>query len=229
MRRLLILIMVLAVVAFNSAVLPAGVTAQDNSATPDASADRESRGVPPEECQIEPRVADEVHALLGLVDGGEASPAPRTPIPAPPWTAADEETVAAAEATAREWLACINADDNLRIAALMTDAAITRFFANNLRTAEEIERARENLAAAPEPREEQRRARLLHVTDVSLLDDGRVAALIVINEPLLQPRGTEALLLIFAQVGERWLLDDIIQFSIVPVLAGTPEAGTPQP
>ena len=53
--------------------------------------------------------------------------------------------------------------------------------------------------------------------------------MIVINEPLLPPRGTEALLLIFAPVGNRLLLDDIIQFSITPVVAGTPEAGTPQP
>jgi hypothetical protein len=223
MRRLLIMIMVLAVVALNVAFIPAVVTAQaDPAATP-------ARGVSPEECQIEPREADAVHTLLGLVEGAEASPAPRTPIGAPPWIAADEETAAAAEATAREWLACINADDNLRIAALMTDGALTRYFANVLRTADEIEQAKEHLAGTPEPREEGQRARLVAMTDVAHLEDGRVAAVIVINEPLLPPRGTEALLLIFTPVGDRLLLDDIVQFSITPVPAGTPEAGTPQP
>ena len=74
-------------------------------------------------CQVAPRPADEVFALLGMAEGaGEALPAAdRTPVPAPPWVAADEETVAAAMATTQEWLACINADDNFRIAALLTE------------------------------------------------------------------------------------------------------------
>ena len=130
MRRALILSVVLTV-ALSVIVLPTSVAAQDESqATPAAHSAREGHGVPAEDCQVEPRSSDELFALLGLAEGAEeAAPAARTPVPAPPWTAADKETAAAAEATAHEWLACINADDNLRLAALMSDAALTRFFA----------------------------------------------------------------------------------------------------
>src|ERR671910_1772474 len=174
MRRLSILISVLALIALDMAFIPAGVAAQ---ATPDAGKDR---AVPADECQVEPRAVDEVFALLGLMEEAEGgAPAARTPVPAPPWTAADKETAAAAEATAREWLACINADDNLRIAALMSDAALTRFFAG-VQAADAVEGARAVLAGTPEPRAEEERAQIVTVSDVSRLDDGRIAALVVI-------------------------------------------------
>ena len=223
MRRLSILISVLALVALNVAFVPAGVAAQ---ATPDAG---KERGVPAEDCQVEPRSSDELFALLGLTEGTEAAaPAPRTPVPAPPWIAADKETAAAAEATAHEWLACINADDNLRLAALMTDSALTRFF-GGAGTADQIEQARATLAGTPQPRAEKERAQLVTVTDVARLDDGRIIALADIKEPALRPGGKQTLLLVFTPVGERLLIDDVIEFSVVPRHAGTPEAGTPQP
>ena len=223
MRRLLILISVLAVAALNVAFVPASVAAQ---ATPDAGKDR---AVPAEDCRVEPRSADDIFALLGLAEGAEqAAPAARTPVPAPPWTAADKETTAAAEATAREWVACINADDNLRLAALMSDAALTRFFAS-VRAADAIEEARASLAGTPVARAEEEHAQLVSVTDVARLDDGRIVALAEIKEPALRPGGQEALLLVFTPVGERLLIDDIIQFSVAAARDATPVAGTPQP
>ena len=223
MRRLSILISVFALAAVNVTFVPAGMAAQG---TPAAGT---GRAVPAEDCQVEPRSSDEVFSLLGLAEGAaEGTPAARTPVPAPPWTAADKKTAAAAEATAHEWLACINADDNLRLAALMTDSALTRFFAG-LQAAGAIEEARANLAGTPEPRAEKERVRLLNVTDVSRLDDGRIVALAEINEPALRPGGQETLLLIFTPIGDRLLIDDIVQFSVHPRPAGTPEAATPQP
>ena len=67
------------------------------------------------------------------------------------------------------------------------------------------------------------------VTDVARLDDGRIIALADIKEPALRPGGEQTLLLVFTPVGERLLIDDVIEFSVVPRHAGTPEAGTPQP
>jgi hypothetical protein len=67
------------------------------------------------------------------------------------------------------------------------------------------------------------------VSDVSRLDDGRIAALVVIKEPAARPGGQESLLLIFTPAEDRMLIDDIIQFSVAPRRAGTPDAGTPQP
>lgn len=222
MRRFSILILALALVVLDMAYMPAGVAAQDEpSASPTADS---SRAVSPEECQIEPRSSEDVFALLGLEEAGEASPAPRTPVPAPPWTTADAETAAAVEATAREWLACINADDNPRIAALMTDAALTRFFATlGAIDAEAVEQARANFAGTPTPRAEEDLARLLAVSDVSLLEDGRVAALALVGEPALPPSGRETLLLIFVPTGDRLLIDDVVQFSVAPAPAATPQ------
>ena|SRR5215212_8630387 len=222
MRRLSILISVLALVALNVAFVPVGVAAQ---ATPEAGKERR---VPAEDCQVQPRSSDELFALLGLTEGSEAAtPAPRTPVPAPPWITADKEMAAAAEETVHEWLACINADDNLRIAALMTDSALTRFFGTG--TADQIEQARATLAGTPQPRPVKERAQLVTVTDVARLDDGRIVALADIKEPALRPGGEQTLLLVFTPVGQRLLIDDVIEFSVVPRHAGTPEAGTPQP
>ena len=229
MPRLSVLIAVLALVVLGAGLASGRVAVQDEQT---ASPAAEPGPVPPEECGVEPRPAEEVFALLGLAEGaaGEATPsAARTPVPAPPWPAASAETAAAVTATIRQWLACINADDNFRIAALMTDGAIVRFFGGALAEDEAVEGARANLAGTPAPRAEEAHVRLEAVSDVSLLADGRVAALALINEPVLPPRGRETLLLTFVQAGDRWLIDDIVQFSVVPLEAGTPAAGTPAP
>jgi hypothetical protein len=231
MRRWLTLISVLALVVLGTGLVSGRVAAQeDPMATPGAEV-AAARVVPAEECQVEPRPAEEVFALLGLAEGADAATpaADRTPVSAPPWVAADPETVDAATATIRDWLACINADDNFRIAALMTDPAIFRFFGGGLAPDEAIEGARGNLAGTPVPRTEEEHVRLVAVTDVSRLEDGRVAALTLINEPVLPPQGQETLLVIFVEAEGRLFIDDIVQFSVVPVTEGTPAAGTPQP
>ena len=225
MRRWLTLISVLALVVLGTGLVSGRVAAQaDPMATPGA-AEAAARVVPAEECQVEPRPAEDVFALLGLAEGADAATpaADRTPVPAPPWVAADPVAVEAATATIRDWLACINADDNFRIAALMTDPAIVRFFGGGLAADEAIEGARGNLAGTPVPRREEEHVRLVAVTDVSRLDDGRVAALALINEPVLPPHGQETLLLIFVWAEDRLFIDDIVQFSVVPLADGTPE------
>ena len=228
MRRLLILVAVFALVLLGASLVSSRAAAQaDPMASPAAVGEgSQFRGVPPEECQIAPRPSEEVFTLLGMAEGTVGAPpaTDRTPVPAPPWQAAGEETVEAARATIREWLACINADDNFRIAALMTDGAIVRFFGGGLAADEAIEGARANLAGTPVPRTEEEHVRLVTVTDVSLLEDGRIAALALLNEPVLPPHGQETLLVIFAQVDDRLLIDDVVQFSVSPAVAATPGA-----
>ena len=229
MRRLFILVAIFALVLLGVEFVSSRAAAQaDPSASPAAvNEGTQFRGIPPEECQVAPRPSEEVFALLGMAEGTDsATPAAaRTPVLAPPWQAAGKETVAAATATIREWLACINADDNFRIAALMTDEAIVRFFGWGLAADEAIEGARANLAGTPVPRAEEKHVRLVTVSDVSLLEDGRVAALALINEPVLPPHGQETLLVILAQVDDRLLIDDVVQFSVSPAVAATPGAG----
>src|SRR5215207_6977790 len=233
MRRLSNVVVVVALAVLGAGLVPSQVAAQaDPLATPAAgNAAGQGQEVLPEMCQVAPRPVEEVFALLGMAEGEDAATpvVARTPVPAPPWVAADEETVAAATATTQEWLACINADDNFRIAALMTDGALVRFFGGGLAADEAIEGARANLAGTPVPRTEEEHVRLMAVSDVSRLDDGRVAALVLINEPVLPPSGQETLLVIFEQADDRLLIDDIVQFSVVPLTEGTPASGTPQP
>ena len=229
MHRLFILISVFALVVLGAGPVSGRAAAQADPMTSPIAVDEGSqlRAVPPEECQVASRPSEEVFALLGIAEGeGAATPAAdRTPVPAPPWQAASEETVEAATATIREWLACINADDNFRIAALMTDEALVRFFGGGLVAYEAIEGARANLAGTPVPRTENEYVRLVAVSDVSLLDDGRVAALALIDEPVLPPQGQETLLVILAQADNRLLIDDVVQFSLVPTVAATPRVG----
>ncbi len=225
MRRWLSCVSVIALVGLGTGLDSGRVAAQEEMATPEVS---DERIVPPDECQVEPRPAEEVFALLGLAEGAEVTPtANRTPVPAPPWVAADPETATAATDTTREWLACINADDNFRIAALMTDSAIVRFFGGGLAPDEAIEGARSNLAGTPVPRTEEEHVRLVAVTDVSRLEDGRVAAMALINEPVMPPRGQETLLLLFVEAEDRLFIDDIVQFRVVPMTEGTPAASPP--
>ncbi len=95
MRRWLTLISVLALVVLGTSLISGQVGAQaDPMATPGA-AEAAARVVPAEECQVEPRPAEEVFALLGLAEGADAATptVERTPVSAPPWVAADPETV----------------------------------------------------------------------------------------------------------------------------------------
>lgn len=197
----------------------AAATAQDG--TPE----NQPRIPPPAECQIEPRGVDEVVELLGPADDAAAETddaAARNDIPVPLGERADPETADALERTARELLACINAGDFLRLSALFTDAAVGPALGPAPEDPSGLEREPEVL-----PDEEQ--TRLIAVTDPSVLEDGRAAAFLALNDPQTPPAGPETVLLLFAQEGDRWLIDGLIDFSVPPPApAGTPTAeGTP--
>lgn len=213
-----------AALAFAAALVPGALGAAAQEGTPGA----QPRGVPaPEECQIEPRTVDELVSLLGPAEGGgeaaetvAADAADQNDIPVPLGERADRETAAEIERTARELLACLNGDDFLRVAALFTDAAV----GPALGPAPEDP---SGLEAAPEPLPEDEWARLITITDVSLLEDGRAAAFLVFNDPRNPPAGAETYLVIFAQEGDRWLIDGLVDFTVLRP-AGTPTAeGTP--
>ncbi len=212
-----------AALALAAALIPGALGAAAQDGTPEA----QGRGVPaPEECQIEPRTVDELVPLLGPAEGnGEAAdagaaPAAQNDIPVPLGQRADQETAAAIELTARELLACINAGDFLRLSALFTDTAVGPALGPAPEDPAGLERQ-------PTPLPEDDRTRLIAITDTSLLEDGRAAAFVVLNDPQRPPGGSETLLVLFAQEGGRWRIDGLIDFT-VPQPAGTPTAeGTP--
>ena len=201
------------VIAPLAALLVTGpVLAQES--TPEEGAEN-PRLVAPAECVAEPRAYDDIASILAL--DGEGVPAPAvTQITPPLGEVADGETSSSIKEAARQVLACFNAGDIPRAAGLMTENGVRRAYWGLTIDAENRELARTRITAPPEPRAEEALVRLITVTDVSLLPDGRIAAFVVLNEPLLPPPGPETLLFVFASQDGRWLVDDWIDFSIVP-------------
>lgn len=203
-------------------MLATPVMAQDGTPTPGSDS---TRNVNASECVVEPRPFDEIAAILDLNGAGIAQP-PATIITPPLGTVVDAETDAAIKDIARQVLACFNAGDIPRAAGLMTDNGVMRSYWGLTIDEENRELARTRLAAPAEPRAEEVYIRLITITDASTLPDGRVAAFVVLNEPLLPPNGPETLLFIFANEDGTWRVDDYIDFSIVPPNFGseaTPE------
>jgi hypothetical protein len=214
----------LAIVSVATLLVTGPVLAQES--TPDSGEAESPRLVAPEECTGEPRTFEEVATILNLDGEGVEAPA-MTQTNAPLGEIVDAETAVAIEEAARHVLACFNAGDILRAAGSMTDNGVVRAYWGLTIDQENRDLARERIPAAPEPRAAEALVRLMTVTDASTLPDGRVAAFVIINEPLLPPAGPETLLFIFANQDGQWLVDDWIDFSIVPANFGA--EGTPAP
>ena len=228
MPRLVAFALVLCSLAFAG---PGRAAAQD--ATP---ASGRGEVLDPAECQVEPRSADELIAVwYEQNEAGTpilATPAADTAlesVPVPLGEPADAETVAAVTAAVREVLACFNAGDFGRALALFSDELIRSSGPEPGDTPEDV---RGFLAAAAEPAPEADRIRLLAVTDVAVMADGRAAAFVVTEDPTIPPEGAETVLLLFAEGEDGWLVDAVVEF--VPVEedgedVGAAEVGTPAP
>jgi hypothetical protein len=180
----------------------------------------------PAECTVAPRPAAELRDLLAASDmPGEPDESATLPAPLLLDAPADPETVAGITATAREIIACANAGDLRRRSALYSDAFIRR---GGMGFAD-----REDVKRKPVPLPASERGALLAGPFVRPLTDGRVGAVMVINDPMV-PSPAEALFCIFVQVEDRWLLDEIPNpFQLIvdePVVSDvTPEAEVPGP
>jgi len=203
----------LAIAPLAALLVTGPVLAQDG--TPEADSAENPRLVAPSECVAEPRTSDDIAAILAL-DGEGVPPPERIRITPPLGDIADVETSISIKEAARQVLACFNAGDIPRAAGLMTENGVRRAYWGLTIDEQNRELARARIAAPPEPRTEEELVRLITVTDVSVLPDGRITAFVVLNEPLLPPAGPETLLFIFAKQDGQWLVDDWIDFSIVP-------------
>jgi hypothetical protein len=158
----------------------------------------------PAECTVQPRSADELRTLFRevaatpVLDSPEASP---TPAAAPTGAPADEQTVAAINATWRQYIACINRGDQARMFALLTDDMVRRQFVVDIAFGVTEDALFAYLAATPVPIPPDQSAPFVPVEDVRVLSDGRVAVI----GPGDQGRGDVR---IFVKEGDRWLLDD---------------------
>lgn len=201
-----------------------GLRAQD--ATPVANL---GEAVDPAECRIAPRTAEELFALWSDVDEEDTG---LTAAPVPLGQPADAEIVAAITATVREWYACANARDFGRVVAFMSDRLVDSLFSAEDGLTLEFVRSHVGPPTEPKPREEWQR--LVAVTDVSVMEDGRVAAFLIEDSPARPPDGPTTELLIFVEERGRWVVDEILEFSedeasSTPESPASPIAGTTLP
>jgi hypothetical protein len=201
----------------------------------------------PSECQVEPRAADELIAVW-FPGGTPIAATPQgspvdvdgtaldvneegTPVGAvidiPVGEPADAETIDAVTLTVREVFACFNAGDFARALSLFSDNLVASF---GPEPGESMEDVRGFLEAEPEPAPEDQRIVLIAVTDVVVMEDGRVGAIVVSNDPTVEPEGMETALVIFVEEDGRWLVDEVIEEAVGTApdqdsnLAATPEA-----
>lgn len=190
--------------------------------TPTVVADREDRLVPAA-CAVLPRAVS-----------SDAGPVAATPLPAVPTAsdnghgllpgeAADPATVEQITAAAQEIAGCLNAADALRLAGLLTDAAMTAGI------------GRDSFApfflasGAPEPGSGVVPWEIawLRVRNVQVLPDGRVRAVItwgVTEDPQLKPV-PESFVQLYARVDDRWLLDAAIRGNLASLGGAEPADG----
>jgi len=165
-RTLVFAVAMLAVLA----VLAWGAIAGAQEATPVVP--------PPSQCGIGPRAAAEVEALLAAATPAAGSTDAAMPFVLPAGTPADGPTVAAITATIREALACGNAGGALGALSLVTDAAIARDLAP---PAEGVGLYVLTFGTAAPAADAWHT--LLAVLDTRELEDGRVAALVIVGDP----------------------------------------------
>jgi hypothetical protein len=183
-----------------------------------AAQDEEGPGrlVPqPEECLVEPRDQAEIDTILA---GGQATAPLPAGLPVPLGTPADDETRAEVEALVREVLACLNAGDAPRGASLFSENGLRGFYGATVGTDASAEQAS---AGTPTPRDEEHWLNLRAVTDASVMEDGRVAAFVVVDDPLVRGPRAQTLLILFTDEGGQLLVDGVVGFSLI-VPEGTP-------
>ncbi len=160
----------------------------------------------PEDCVVAPRTLEEIAALsAGPIPGEPPNATESGGVPA------SDEARSEVTAVAREMVACSNAGDILRRLALYSD--------NRLRFAypDGPTRALEAIAETPLPLAPFERVALLGVEDVRQLDDGRVSARVIVDNPAMhshdpavasQAAQQEAARLIFVQENGSWRVDE---------------------
>jgi hypothetical protein len=167
--------------------------------------------IDPAGCQFAQRPREEILDLwFPTVQGTPVAATPAaasgvfpTAVPLPLGAPADADTVAAVTQTLRRTMACANAGDYWGLLSLSSDNLI-RYYRPDAGSREEARRIVDDLFP---PSSEGQRWRLIAITDISVMDDGRVAAALVSEDPLQGTPGPETQLFFLVQERGRWVLD----------------------
>ncbi|HYH11567.1 MAG TPA: hypothetical protein VD789_04350 [Thermomicrobiales bacterium] len=175
-------------------------------------------GVSPDadQCTFEPRTIEDMQALFGTPapeGAGEAtSIVQATPadFTLPEGEPADEATVEEITAVIHGVAACYNAGDYLAGFGGVTDEFLVSQVGRSLFDEDFVAA----MSAEPVPLDEEMQTVVLGVREVTVLEDGRVAALFDYHGPSPQVEGingVETDLFIFRNVDGQWLLDESIE------------------
>ena len=173
--------------------------------------------VDPALCTVDPRDPEALldlwfpaGATPGAAVGTQEQPAEVT-IPLGEPLGPDETVVTGITLTVQEVLACFSAGDFPRALALFTDDLVMSFGPGPGETREDVAGF---LDATPAPEPGAAPAELLAITNVMLLEDGRVGAFVVDRQVLGETAVTGTVFVIFEQGGDRWLVDEVIEFPL---------------
>lgn len=156
-------------------------------------------------CDVPPRTPEFLLALAETASPPAASPASSsTPAMAASASLLPEEATEGITLTMEQITACLNEGDFARFTALFTDAYWQRG-SNDVEAAQVLA---DVVSTPPAPLPVEKRVDLVAIRDMRSLADGRVAAVVVLNdghdaEPDLD-------LVVFERVGEVWLIDEVI-------------------
>jgi hypothetical protein len=211
-RRAVILLATVIVISTGSTTGGAAAPSRAQQATPTSDKDVPAA----EECLVTPRTANQVASALGtpaVVEATPLAPSVASEAALPQGTATDAATTEAVAKTAREFLACVNAGDNFRSLALVSDTFLRRQLGGAIPTSDQLAALRSQLegaaAASPVPLARDKQGALVEVRDARMLPDGRVGAVVVVDSAVGAP-SQESALFLFSKGGTRWLVDEII-------------------
>lgn len=159
------------------------------------------------ECVVAPRSVDLMRDIFATPDGTQAgtNPSSQKDVIVPVGEPVDAVIAADVMATLRELFACYNAGDMRRVFALMTDAYLRDYAAQAVLLPEDVA----YFLGEPRPAPANERFSLAAVTDLTMLDDGRVGAFVVSSHPLV---GVDTEYMILALQDGRWYLDEVFVF-----------------
>jgi hypothetical protein len=109
----------------------------------------------------------------------------------------------------RGLLSCSNAGDITRYFAFLSDNMVMQHLPEAGETSQDTRRF---LESDPEPVPVDQRSRLVAVTNVAVMKDGRTGALVTTIEPQNAFGGPETVLALFVEVDGQWLVDEVIAF-----------------
>lgn len=161
----------------------------------------------PSECAVAPRSVDLMRDLFATPVGSQAptNPSSQMDVVVPVGEPVDAVTAAEVVGTLRELYACFNAGEMRRAFALMTDAYLQDYAAQAVLLPEDVA----YFLGEPRPAPANERFSLAAVTDLTMLDDGRVGAFVVSSHPLV---GVDTEYMILALQDGRWYLDEVFVF-----------------